>query len=123
MPILLDELEANEATAPLEIGGQVGFVTYRPYMVTPDLERRAQERTREIGQQSALAELLGSGLLVDWDVTRGDDVIATDYESLCGVSTIILAAAFGAIISHMQPGADERKNSGAGSSNRKMKRG
>lgn len=123
MPILLDELESNEATAPLEIGGQTGSVTYRPYIVTPDLERRVMERAKEIGQQSALAEFLGNGLLVDWDVTRDDEVIPTDYASLCGVPTVILSAALGAILAHMQPGKDERKNSSAGSLNRKTTRG
>lgn len=121
MPIELEELERNEATAPLVIGDQTGTVTYRPYEVTPDLERRVIERSKEIGQQSALAEML-AGLIVDWDVERGGEVIPVDYESLCSVPTVILSAAFGAVVAHMAPGASEGKASGGASSNRQTTR-
>lgn len=122
MPISLVELEDNEATAPVEIGGQTGYATYRPFLVTPDLEREARELETQIGTQSALAKIL-SRVLSDWDVERDGDTVPIEYEALCKLPTVLLSAVYAAILRHMRPGEDERKNLGATSSSRKMSSG
>lgn len=110
----IDLAALNETTAhcTVELGGMTSTVVYRVHVVTPAwLENLG--RISEDNMMPFCGAL--SQAIVSWDITRGEDPVGTDADTLSTIPYEILLAIVGAITSSMESPKGNGTSFGSGS--------
>lgn len=108
---------ANQATVSVELGGEPVTVTYRPRLMTPELQERIGAAEGVAGVKAALYGPVAE-LLVSWDLTEDDGtpIDPRDVEGLRAIPSQVLLAVLRGVLLDARPNPTTASSSNAGSS-------
>lgn len=114
MPVRIANLNADTATATLQVGDETLNIVYRPGGLTPEVEDQIHALAQEQRGSASLVVLLRD-ILISWDLLGNDgQPLPTDEATLRTLPSLFLGQVAQAISESMSPNRRSAGPSGAG---------